>query len=209
MNKRHLIPQKTTVTIFALMFVVALLTIPVVEAQQPDSTTLHMQFTKAQEFDVPYSDLKIRIDLENFELTYDSQPEDRILFVAGNSERHMVVKVTADTLYTDIDRKPSEYRELWWYFYTLDSTLDIGKVKVWDENERNWSTHTLLTSNNFEINERHYDLFEIKDNYSFHVSVKRPLYLEGDSTLMLDILNSFEIISPESGTQKPTEEKTK
>ncbi len=192
----------TTRTLIGAVCVASLSLFSVVEAQQEDSLLLRVPFSKAQEFDVPRTNLKVRIDLEGFETTYDSQPEEGVILVAGNPKRHMVVKIETDTLYTDIEKKPSEYRDLWWYFYTQDTTLDIGKVKVWDEGDRNWSTHTILTSYNMEVNERHYDMFEIQDHRSFHVSIKRPLYQEGDSTLMLDILNSFEIVTPDSTKKK-------
>ncbi len=195
MKKLSLLGNSIQIVTLSLVASAHLLISTSVSAQQPDSMTLLVPYTKAQQFDVPRSNIAIKIDIEGFEMTYDSQPEDRVLFVAGNSKRRMVVKVTVDTLYTDLEKRPAEYRDLWWYFYTEDSTLDISKIKIWEENGRNWSTHTILTSNGFEINERHYDLFAIQDNYAFHVSIKRPLYLEGDSTLMMEILNSFEVVT--------------
>jgi len=200
-SRRQCTPHATSGALVMSVCAAVLSLFSVVKAQPADSLTLHVPFSKAQEFDIPRTDLKIRIDLEGFETTYDSQPEEDVILVAGNPKRHMVVKVTTDTLYTDIEKKPSEYRDLWWYFYTQDTTLDIGKVKIWDEGGRNWSTHTILTSYNVVVNERHYDMFEIKDHRTFHVSIKRPLYQTGDSTLMLNILNSFEIVAPDSSQE--------
>ncbi len=185
----------------ALIVAIASLFFAAVEAQSPDSLTLSVPFEKGQVFDVPRSDLKVKIDLAGFEPTYDSQPEEKTLVIAGNPKRRMVVKVSTDTLFTDLEKTPQEYRDLWWYFYTQDTTLDIGKLKVWNEDNRNWSTHTIMTSYNVEINERHYDMFQIDGGRFFHVSIKRPLYLEGDSTLMLNILNSFEVISSDKDTK--------
>jgi hypothetical protein len=197
-----------TTPIIAMMFLLSVFLLSVfllfspVDAQQPDSLTLSVPYEKGHIFEVPSSDLKVKIDLEGFEPTYDSQTEEKVLVIAGNPKRRMVVKVTADTLFSDLEKKPQEYRDLWWYFYTQDTTLDIGKLKVWNDESRNWSTHTIMTSYNVDINERHYDMFQIQGNHFFHVSIKRPLYLEGDSTLMLNILNSFEIITPNKAAKK-------
>ncbi len=198
MNKRTF--QKTAL-MSALIVAVVSLSYTTASAQTPDSLTLRVPFDNGQIFDVPRSDLKVKIDLKGFEPTYDSQPEAKVLVIAGNPKRRMVVKVSADTLYTDLEKTPQEYRDLWWYFYTQDTTLDIGKLKVWNDGNRNWSTHTIMTSYNVDINERHYDMFQVNEDHFFHVSIKRPLYLEGDSTLMLNILNSFEVVSPDGAAK--------
>ncbi len=166
-------------------------------AQVSDSDMLVVKYTDGQVFGVTGENFKVKIDIKGFEQTYDGSPSDEVILTAGHSKHRMITQVTFDTLYSDLDYKAEEYHKLWWYFYSQDTTQHIGARREWTEGKRHWSTFTILSAYGFEINEKHYDMFEMTDTHSFHVSIKRPLYLEGDSTLMLSILESFAVIQPE------------
>lgn len=172
-------------------------------AQDSGSDVLLVKYTDGQIFSVTGEDFKVRIDINGFQQTYDGPPSDEIIFTAGHGDRRMIAQVTFDTLYTDLERTAGEYHKLWWYFYSKDTTAQIGARREWTEGGRHWSTFTILSTYGFEVNEKHYDMFELTDTHSFHVSIKRPLYLEGDSTLMLSILESFEVVLPEDSAGSP------
>ena len=158
-------------------------------------------YTANQEFDVSGTKLKIKIDLQGFNDVLRGSEGPNLLFAAGYAKRGMMARMTFDTLYTDLQDNLSEYRETWWYFFTQDTNIVVGKRRVWEDSSKtsakSWSTSTVITTHGIEINEKRFDLFLIKDNYRFHAWVTRPVYLEGDSLLMMSILNSIEI-SPSS-----------
>ena len=172
------------------------------QAQFGDSDVIIIKFTNGNIFTVTNENFNIKLDLEGFEQTYDGVPNDAVILTAGNAERRMITQVTFDTLYSDLDYNAEEYHKLWWYFYSEDTTQHIGARRQWTKGKRHWSTFTIISTYGFEINEKHYDMFELTDTHSFHVSIKRPLYLEGDSTLMLSILESFAVIPPEGAPDK-------
>lgn len=156
-------------------------------------------FSDGEIFAVPGTQTRFKIDIDGFELTHDRNITGADLLTAGHAERRVVLKVTHDTLFEDIEPLAEEYEELWWYFYSQDTSLDIGQRRNWTVGDQYWSTHTIETSYGVPVNEKHYDMFQIYDGRYYHVSMRRPLYQEGDSTFMFKVMSSFELI-PESDT---------
>lgn len=152
-------------------------------------------FSDNEVFTVPKTDIRFKVDIAGFEPTHDRQITENDLLTVGNAERRVVLKITYDTLYEDVKPLAEEYEKLWWYFYSQDSALDIGRRRQWTEGEKFWSTHTIETSYNVPVNEKHYDLFMLHERRYYHISTKRPMYLEGDSTFMLAIMNSFQFLT--------------
>lgn len=165
---------------------------------QSSVKNLSPKYSADEVFSVPNTDINFTIDIEGFELTHDRQITAQDLLTVGHVGRRVVLKVTYDTLYTDLEATPGAYEDLWWYFYAQDSTLDIGRRRNWSDSSGYWSTHTLMTSYGLEINEKHYDRFVLEGGHYFHIMMKRPMYLEGDSTFMLQVMSSFKFIPGDS-----------
>lgn len=165
---------------------------------QDDGTELKVVYTDDYEFTARGGTLHLRMDLAGFEDTYDGKSLDRRVLTVGNLERHLVVTLDIDTLYSDIEPDPAAYEDLWWYFYEPELQVEVEPRRRWVDGDRFWSSHTIMTSHGVEVNERHYDMFQVKDNHWFHVSVVRPFYLEGDSTVMLAIASSLEVLAVDS-----------
>ena len=159
---------------------------------------LKITYSDKQIVSTPDSSVQLQMNLTGFEQTFDGRPDDRRLMTAGNPDRHMVLTVDCDTLYSDIKQTPADYEDLWWYFYSEKNKSDLGQRVGWEDGTRYWSTHTVQLSHGVEINERHYDMFQIVGDHWFHVSIKRPFYLEGDSTLMMNVLSSTKVLRPDS-----------
>ncbi|MCH9031724.1 MAG: hypothetical protein IIB00_05635 [candidate division Zixibacteria bacterium] len=159
-------------------------------------------YTENQEFDVPGTEWKIKIDLLGFNNMSPVGEGSKRLFNAGNAKRGMIARMEFDTLYTDLKYDLSEYRETWWYFYEQDPTNDLGKRRVWEDSSKtdvkSWSTSTVLKVHGIDIDEKRFDVFLRKGNHWFHAWITRPVYLEGDSLLMMSILNSIEILPVKS-----------
>lgn len=176
----------------------------VVQAQNlADSLEIKtIYYTENQEFDVPGTEWKIKIDLPGFNNISAVREGSRHLFGAGNAKRGMIARMDFDTLYTDLKYDLSEYRETWWYFYTKDSTNEVGRRRVWEDSSKtgakSWSTSTVIKVHGIEFDEKRFDIFLHKGNYWFHAWITRPVYLEGDSVLMMSILNSIEILPVKS-----------
>lgn len=155
-----------------------------------------------QVFDVLDTKWKIKVDLDEFNDILRGTEGSKTLFAAGYAKKGMMVRMNFDTLYSDLQDNLSEYREMWWYFYTQDTNSVVAKRRVWEDSAksgaRSWSTSTVLTTHGIEIDEKRFDLFLIKENYWFHAWVTRPVYLEGDSVLMMSILNSIELTAVDS-----------
>ncbi|HSG98410.1 MAG TPA: hypothetical protein VLB27_00070, partial [candidate division Zixibacteria bacterium] len=168
---------------------------------QSDDDELKVIYTDDYEFAARDGSLRLRMDLAGFEDTYDGKSLDRRVLTVGNLERHMVVTLDIDTLYSDIKPDPAAYEELWWYFYQQELPMEIAARRSWVDGDRFWSSHTIVASHGVEVNERHYDMFQIRGGHWFHVSVARPFYLEGDSTVMLAIASSLEVLPADSAGQ--------
>ncbi|MFQ5606431.1 MAG: hypothetical protein ACE5GA_00680 [Candidatus Zixiibacteriota bacterium] len=188
--------------IFGIMSVLALLFLASGAAQAQQEDLLNVTYGKGEVFDVPGESFKVKLDLDGFVDTYDGPPGSEVILTVGNPERRMILQVTYDTLLADIKPLAEEYQKLWWFFYPQDSSSQVGEKRSWTEDGRHWSTFTILSVHGFDVTEKHYDMFEINRSHYFHASIKRPLYLEGDSTLMLSILESFEVIYPEESSGK-------
>ena len=165
---------------------------------QSGSPQLDVTYTNGYIGQVDDSGERFRIDIEGFTQTYDGQPDGRRLLTVGHPGRKVVVTIDYDTLYEDVPADPAEYEDLWWYFYSQGEDLDITRHSEWDTEGRHWSTHTNQTAHGIDVNERHYDMFQLTDTHWFHVSIKRPFYLEGDSTFMISVLESFEVLPADS-----------
>jgi hypothetical protein len=166
---------------------------------QNSHDNLNPKYSDGEIISVPFTKTRVKIDVAGFELTHDRNITSADLLTAGHAERRVVLKITYDTLFEDIEPLAEEYEKLWWYFYTQDSSLDIGQRRNWTVGDQYWSTHTLETSYGVPVNEKHYDLFQIYDGRYYHVSMRRPLYQEGDSTFMFKVMSSFELL-PDSDT---------
>lgn len=185
---------------FALLGGVAIVTAgitlvdsPVTQAQS-SVDKLNPSYKNGEIFTVPKTDIRFKLDIAGFELTHDRQITEKDLVTVGNAKQKVVLKVTYDTLFEDVEPIAKEYEKLWWYFYTQEKSLDIGRRREWVDGKRFWSTHSIETSYGVAVNEKHYDMFVLEGSHYFHLSTKRPMYLEGDSTYMLKVMNSFEFL---------------
>lgn len=169
--------------------------------QSSQDDILRQEYGVGQIFETPGNDKRVQIDLAGFELTNDGYTSEGQIFMAGSLARRMLATADVDTLYEDLEPLALEYLNLWWYFYSQDSSNTLSQLKTWEENGQAWSSHTIEQMYGIDVNERHYDLFEINDGYIFHVTIKRPLYLEGDSTLMISTLRSFKVLPSDSTSE--------
>lgn len=159
-------------------------------------------YTENQTFAVPGTEWKIKIDLSGFNNMSPIKEGSKRLFNAGYAKRGMITRMEFDTIFTDLKYDLSEYREMWWFFYAEDSTNELGGRRVWEDSSKtdikSWSTSTVLKVHGIDIDEKRFDVFLHKGNHWFHAWITRPVYLEGDSLLMMSILNSIEILPVKS-----------
>ncbi len=155
---------------------------------------ISLMYTKGHTFAIPKSQWAGQIDLEGFGVSNDGHPPATRLLTAGNIDRKIVVKLDYDTLYEDVEKNATAYRALWRDFHDSDTLKDFCCRRVWEDSSGSWFVRTLVSTHGYEVNEKQFHLFRTYDNLQFHLWASRPMYLEGDSVLMLDVLRSFHII---------------
>lgn len=182
---------------------------PHIYAQVNSAQNLKVTYSAGELFAVRGQDFQIKIDLEGFEETHVGSLSDDLLFTTGHLEKKLLVEARFDTLYTDIEPQAIEYQKLWWDMLYRDTNTVLSKLESWTVGELQWAKYTVDTAYGFAINERHYEVFGIYQNFQFHLSISRPMYLPGDSAMMFEILNSFEIIPAKDPSNESSTESSK
>lgn len=192
---------------------IALLSVtPFLRAELSDSSQISIeggkklrpQYTAEQRFAIPNSHVSVTMDLAGYEGANDGRNPGARLLTAGNMKRRMLVKVDTDTLFQDVERTASAYRDLWRYFHDSDTLSVMCCRRFWEDSLGAWEARTLASAHGMEINQKEYHLFAVRGDRHFHASIVRPLCLPEDTTVMLATLSSFRVTTDSSrATQLP------